>query len=107
MTAEFVRSYYRVPARLGMRITWQPDGEPPRGATIVGFQGARLRIRFDGDKHPVTAHPVYAITYPEMDAALARFRGEVVNLYLLPILDAQKALDATGAPPGPKAQEQP
>lgn len=58
MSAEYVRSYYGVPAKRGMRIT--VDGFP---ATIVGFAGARLRIRFDGAKRTAIAHPTWRVDY--------------------------------------------
>jgi hypothetical protein len=41
-----------------MRIT--VDGMP---ATIVGFDGARLRIRFDGAKRTAVAHPTWRVDY--------------------------------------------
>lgn len=60
MSAAYVRSYYGVPAKRGMRVDIQ--GKP---ATIVGFSGASLRVRLDGEKHIVNAHPTWEITYPE------------------------------------------
>lgn len=56
--AEYVRSYYNVPAKRGMRITI--EGKP---ATIVGFRNAHLRIRIDGEQHVVNAHPTWEIDY--------------------------------------------
>lgn len=58
MSAEYVRNYYSVPAKRGMRIT--VDGRP---ATIVGFAGARLRIRRDGEKRTAIAHPTWRVNY--------------------------------------------
>lgn len=60
MSAEYVRSHYGVPAKRGMRITI--DGRP---ATIVGFAGARLRIRRDGEKRTAIAHPTWRVEYPK------------------------------------------
>jgi hypothetical protein len=60
MSAAYVRNYYKVPAKRGMRITI--EGKP---ATIVGFRGPHLRLRIDGEKHIVSAHPTWEITYPE------------------------------------------
>jgi hypothetical protein len=60
MTAEYVRGYYRVPAKRGMRIV--ADGKP---GTIVGFDGAHLRVRLDGEKHIGNWHPTWRIEYPE------------------------------------------
>ena len=60
MSAEYVRSYYGVPAKRGMRIVI--DGRP---ATIVGFKNQYLRIRRDGEKHTVIAHPTWRVEYPK------------------------------------------
>jgi hypothetical protein len=62
MSAEYVRGYYGVPAKRGMRITI--DGRP---ATIVGFAGARLRIRRDGEKRTAIAHPTWRVEYPKTE----------------------------------------
>ena len=58
MTAAYVRAAYDVPAKRGMRITI--DGRP---ATIVGFAGARLRIRRDGEKRTAVTHPTWRVDY--------------------------------------------
>lgn len=67
MSAEYVRNYYGVPAKRGMRIT--VDGRP---ATIVGFDGARLRIRRDGEKHIVNAHPTWRVDYNPKPSEVAK-----------------------------------
>jgi hypothetical protein len=59
MSAEYVRRYYRVPAKRGMRVT--VDGKP---GTIIGFRHQYLRVRFDGDKHALNAHPTWRVEYP-------------------------------------------
>jgi len=60
MSAEYVRSYYGVPAKRGMRIVI--DGRP---ATIVGFKNQYLRIRRDGEKRTAIAHPTWRVEYPK------------------------------------------
>jgi hypothetical protein len=60
MSAEYVRTYYKVPAKRGMQIT--VDSKP---ATIVGFAGARLRIRIDGIPGIQSAHPTWRVVYPK------------------------------------------
>ena len=62
MSAEYVRTTYKVPAKRGMRIT--VDG---MAATIVGFAGARLRIRIAGKPGIYTAHPTWHVAYPKSD----------------------------------------
>jgi hypothetical protein len=69
VTAQYVRDYYKVPARRGGRITWKasPRSEP-RPGTIVGFRGQYLRVRFDKPLpgHPiVTLHPTDNVRYLE------------------------------------------
>lgn len=60
MSAEYVRSYYGVPAKRGMRVI--AAGKP---GTIVGFDGPHLRIRLDGEKYAGNWHPTWRIEYPE------------------------------------------
>jgi hypothetical protein len=54
----YVRDYYGVPAKRGMRV--EIDG---KGGVITGFDGAHLRVRLDGEKHSVNAHPTWRVTY--------------------------------------------
>lgn len=61
MSAQYVRDYYRVPAKRGMRI--KACGKP---GTIVGFDGQYLRVRLDGQKRVSTWHPTWEIDYPEV-----------------------------------------
>lgn len=58
MSADYVRRYYKVPAKRGMRV--EIDG---KGGVITGFDGAHLRVRLDGEKHSVNAHPTWRVTY--------------------------------------------
>lgn len=51
MTMEYVRSFYRVPAARGRRITY--EGRPGR----ITSADSRIRVLFDGDKHPSIIHP--------------------------------------------------
>jgi hypothetical protein len=60
MSLDYIRQYYGVPAKRGMRITI--DGRP---AKIVGSAGARLRIRRDDEKHTAIAHPTWRVEYPK------------------------------------------
>ena len=60
--AEYVRYYYRVPAKRGRRIVF--DGDP---GTITGFRGARVLVRLDKDGYlqgrPMTCHPTWRMDY--------------------------------------------
>jgi len=63
MSAQYVRTTYKVPAKRGMRIV--VDGQAAR---IVGFAGARLRIRIDGQPGIYFAHPTWRVAYPKPEA---------------------------------------
>ncbi|SEN89563.1 hypothetical protein [Nonomuraea pusilla] len=58
-SADHVRRYYQVPAKRGARIKFRgQDG------TIVGFQGAGLRVRLDDDPKRIhSCHPTWRIDY--------------------------------------------
>lgn len=58
MSAEYVRRYYRVPAKRGGRVV--VDGKP---GVITSFRGASLMVRLDGDKRPVPCHPTWRVEY--------------------------------------------
>lgn len=62
MTMEYIRESYGVPAKRGARVEYTGDGTRSMG-TICGADGARLRIRLDGDKRPRTFHPTWMIRY--------------------------------------------
>ncbi|WP_428956159.1 hypothetical protein [Streptomyces sp. cg35] len=68
-TMEWIRRTYDVPARHGMRITY--DGKP---ATITGAGGGYIRFRVDGEKRRTIGHPTYRIIYPAIPEP-ARPRG--------------------------------
>ncbi|PRX90665.1 hypothetical protein [Allonocardiopsis opalescens] len=63
MSAEYVRSYYKVPAARGMRVC--VDGRP---GVIAGFSGAHLKVRFDGDRVSKCCHPTWRVEYLTGDA---------------------------------------
>ena len=58
MSAEYVRNYYGIPAKRGMRVL--ADGKL---GTVIGFDGAHLRIRLDGEKRTSYWHPTWRIEY--------------------------------------------
>lgn len=60
MSMEYIRNYYRVPAKRGGRVRstyWKKDG------TIKGTDGAYLRILFDGESEVGTYHPTWELVY--------------------------------------------
>ena len=59
MTAEYVRRYYGVPAKRGMRVT--VDGKP---GVIVSFPNQYLGVRLDGERRTVRCHPTWRVDYP-------------------------------------------
>lgn len=57
MSMDYVRRYYRVPAKRGGRVKFAGDL-----ATITGSDGARLRIRCD-DGARLIVHPTWRMEY--------------------------------------------
>lgn len=62
MSMEYIRNAYRVPAKRGARVQYTGEKRPTLG-TITGSEGARLRIRMDGEKHTGIYHPTWEIRY--------------------------------------------
>lgn len=58
MSAEYVRSQYRVDYKRGDRVT--VDG---RVGTVVSFPGQYLGIRFDGERHTSRCHPTWRVEH--------------------------------------------
>jgi hypothetical protein len=56
--AEYVRTTYGVPAKRGMRVT--VDGRP---GVITSFRQGKLRVRFDGMRFSIPAHPTWRVDY--------------------------------------------
>jgi hypothetical protein len=55
---EYIRGYYRVPARVGVKVLLEGcHGE------IVGSSGPHLLVQIEGDDGPVPAHPTWEIEY--------------------------------------------
>ena len=63
MSLEYIRSYYRVPAKRFARVEYTGGPGPPRQGKITGARGARLLIRFDDDGKTYVFHPTWEITY--------------------------------------------
>lgn len=60
---EYIRRYYRVPAKKGAKITYQ--GNP---GVIRGGTGSYLLVRMEGDKANIKCHPTWEIEYLESEA---------------------------------------
>lgn len=59
MSADYVRRYYGVPGKRGMRI--EVDGRPGR---IMSFPDAHVGVRFDDEpRWTQHAHPTWRMTY--------------------------------------------
>lgn len=67
MSLEYIRKTYGVPAKRGGRVEYTGDGTPERG-TITSADGARLRVRLDGLKHPAHFHPTWKLRYLQSTA---------------------------------------
>lgn len=63
MSMDYIRSYYRVPAKRGGRIEYTGSNSKGRRGVITGSRGARLLIRFDDDGRTYVFHPTWEIKY--------------------------------------------
>lgn len=63
MSMEYIRSYYRVPAKRGGRVEYTGDKSNVRQGVITGSRGARLLIRFNDDNCTYVFHPTWEIRY--------------------------------------------
>lgn len=63
MSAEYVRRYYGVPAKRGMRVIVNGNL-----GTIVSFPGQYIGVRFDGEKHVERCHPTWRVIYVKEDS---------------------------------------
>lgn len=57
---DYVREYYKVPAKRGGRVLVGKDRKPGR---ITSGAGNYIRIRLDGEKHAGYYHPTWEIEY--------------------------------------------
>lgn len=59
---EYIRQYYGVPAYAGVRVKVQHGGEVREGV-ILQKGDNYLRVKIDGEKHPLILHPTDGVTY--------------------------------------------
>jgi hypothetical protein len=62
---DFVRTYYGVPAKRGLRVT--VDGKPGR---ITRGRGGYIMVRFDGMKFSRACHPTWRVDYSPRPSSL-------------------------------------
>ena len=65
MSLEYIRDYYRVPAKLGGKILYAPDddGYVQIEGEIIGASDSYLRVQLETDSDPVYLHPTWHIEY--------------------------------------------
>lgn len=75
MSLEYIRDYYKVPAQVGRRVSFEG-----REGVITGAKNQYIMIHFDGDKKPRGPfHPTCGITYlgmgevPKMSRSAQRY----------------------------------
>lgn len=61
MSMDYIKDTYRVPAKRGGRVEYTYGGS--RFGTITGADGARLRIRLDGEIASRVFHPTWELKY--------------------------------------------
>jgi hypothetical protein len=59
---KYIREYYGVPAKRGMRVTYS-GSQATKTGVITSARGANLMIRIDGMKHPRPYHPTWELSY--------------------------------------------
>lgn len=62
MSMQYIRDSYGVPARRGGRVVYTGEAMATTG-TITSAEGARLRVRMDGDKRSGIYHPTWEMRY--------------------------------------------
>lgn len=62
MSMAYIRQTYGVPAKRGARVEYTGEISPTIG-TVTGSEGARLRIRMDGEPHTGIYHPTWELRY--------------------------------------------
>lgn len=62
MSMEYIRRSYGVPAKRGARVEYTGEDSPSLG-TVTGSEGARLRIRMDGEQRTGIYHPTWELRY--------------------------------------------
>lgn len=70
MSMDYIRGYYKVPAKRGGRVEYFGGNALKRG-TITGARGHRILIRLDGDDFPTVFHPTWKIRYLSAEEANA------------------------------------
>jgi hypothetical protein len=60
---DYICNYYKVPAKKNGRVEYTDSDGTAKPGTIVGVDGAHLRIRLDGEKRVGNYHPTWNIKY--------------------------------------------
>jgi hypothetical protein len=68
MSLEYIRDYYKVPAKRGARVRYTGNGKTQLGE-ITGSNGPHLLIRMIGEKTAQPYHPTWKIEYIDADEA--------------------------------------
>ena len=65
MSLKYIRDHYGVPARRGGRVRYNKKLE----GTIIGSEGALLRVHMDGDGFSLKYHPTWKMEYLDKEDA--------------------------------------
>jgi hypothetical protein len=63
MSLQYIRDYYKVPAKRGGRIRFLDFKGLHVEGTITGAEMGRLRVRMDGESMIGTYHPTWQLEY--------------------------------------------
>lgn len=62
MSLQYIRDYYKVPAKRGCKVKYNGDGRG-RVGRITSAEGNRIRVSFDGTRMRYILHPTWKIDY--------------------------------------------
>lgn len=74
MSMEYIREYYKVPAKRGMSVKYQG-----KLGLIVGADGAYLKIRLNGESEIRLYHPTWELEYLDMSQSPTEEQGTVTR----------------------------
>jgi len=86
MSLEYIREYYGVPAKKGMRVTYRS-----KAGVITGASGPHVRVRLDGEKSDGCYHPTDLMYIPGIVFKASPDAGKTDPSLFIALLREQQA----------------
>lgn len=82
MSMDYIREYYRVPAKVGMKVSYRAgDQKETKEGVIVGNAAHRLEVLTDGEKFPDIHHPTEVEYLDEIGAwHYPNYHRDIINI---------------------------